>query len=261
MTLHTIAKDIRKTIINMAHLSKSPHVGSALSCADILATLYFKIMNITNPISDNRDYFLLSKAHSAMALYATFLQKGFMSQEQIDGYYQNNGTLPAHTDRETSDFIEISAGSLGHGLPIALGIANSIKIAKELNKVYVLMGDGEMQEGSVWEAAMLAPKLKLDNLTVFIDHNNLQGYGRATELVSFYPIKDKWESFGWEVYEIDGHDHEVIEKVAKLESKKPKVIICKTIKGKGVSFMEDQLIWHYYIVTDEVKEKALKELI
>lgn len=261
MTLHTIAKDIRKTIINMANLSKSPHVGSALSCADILTTLYFKVMNITNPISDNRDYFLLSKAHSAMALYATFLQKGFMSQEQIDGYYQNDGTLPAHTDRETSDFVEISAGSLGHGLPIALGIANSIKIAKELNKVYVLMGDGEMQEGSVWEAAMLAPKLKLDNLTVFIDHNNLQGYGRATELVSFYPIKDKWESFGWEVYEIDGHDYAVIEKVAKLESKKPKVIICKTIKGEGVSFMEDQLIWHYYIVTDEVKEKALRELI
>jgi len=261
MTLHTIAKDIRKTIINMANLSKSPHVGSALSCADILTTLYFKVMNITNPISDNRDYFLLSKAHSAMALYATFLQKGFMSQEQIDGYYQNDGTLPAHTDRETSDFVEISAGSLGHGLPIALGIANSIKIAKELNKVYVLMGDGEMQEGSVWEAAMLAPKLKLDNLTVFIDYNNLQGYGRATELVSFYPIKDKWESFGWEVYEIDGHDYAVIEKVAKLESKKPKVIICKTIKGKGVSFMEDQLIWHYYIVTDEVKEKALRELI
>ncbi len=261
MTLDKVSKDIRRTIIKMANLSKSPHVGSALSCTDILTTLYFKVMNITKPINDDRDYFLLSKAHSAMALYATFLQKDFMTQKQIDGYYQNDGTLPAHTDRDTSDFVEISAGSLGHGLPIAVGIANSIKIAQESNKVYVLMGDGEMQEGSIWEAAMLAPKLKLDNLMVFIDHNNLQGYGRATELVSFYPIKDKWESFGWEVYEIDGHDHEVIEKVAKLESKRPKVIICKTIKGKGVSFMEDQLIWHYYIVTDEVKEKALRELI
>lgn len=260
MTLNKIANDIRKTIINMANLSKSPHVGSALSCTDILTTLYFKVLNITKPINKNRDYFLLSKAHSAMALYATFLQKGFMNQEQIDGYYQNDGTLPAHTDRDTSDFVEISAGSLGHGLPMAVGIANSIKLAEEQNRVYVLMGDGEIQEGSVWEAAMLAPKLKLNNLTVLIDHNNLQGYGRATELLEFYPLKEKWESFGWTAYEIDGHDYEAIEKVAKLESENPKVIICKTIKGKGVSFMEDKLIWHYYIVTDEIKEKALKEL-
>ena len=261
MTLHKIANDIRRTIINMAHLSKSPHVGSALSCTDILTTLYFKVMNITNPISDTRDYFILSKAHSAMALYATFLQKGFMSQKQIDGYYQNDGTLPAHTDKDTSDFVEISAGSLGHGLPIAVGIANSIKLAEDINKVYVLMGDGEIQEGSVWEAAMLAPKLKLNNLTVLIDHNNLQGYGRATELLEFYPLKEKWESFGWSVYEVNGHDYEAIERVTTLNSEKPKVIICKTIKGKGVSFMEDQLIWHYYMVTDEIKEKALKELI
>jgi len=122
------------------------------------------------------------------------------------------------------------------------------------------MGDGEMQEGSVWEAAMLAPKLKLNNLTIYIDHNNLQGYGRATELVEFYPVKEKWESFGWETYVIDGHDCEEIERVSKIQSQKPKAIICNTTKGKGVSFMEDELIWHYYIVTDEIKEKALKEL-
>lgn len=258
--MNDIVKNIRKTIVQMANSSKSPHVGSALSCVDIISTLYFKVLNISNPIKNDRDYFLLSKAHSAMALYATLFEKGYMTKEQIDGYYKNGGTLPAHTDRDTSDFIEISAGSLGHGLPIGLGIAHSMKLRDEKNKVFVLMGDGEMQEGSVWEAAMLAPKLELNNLTVFIDHNNLQGYGRATELVEFYPIKEKWESFGWETYELDGHDHEIIEKVSQIKSDKPKAIICNTTKGKGVSFMEDELIWHYYIVTDEIKQKALKEL-
>lgn len=258
--MKSIATNIRKNIIKMANSSKSPHVGSALSCTDIISTLYFKVMNICKPIQDDRDYFILSKAHSAMALYATLCEKGFMTQKDLDGYYQNGGTLPAHTDKDNNEFVEISAGSLGHGLPIALGVANSCKLRNQNNKVFVLMGDGEMQEGSVWEAAMLAPKLKLTNLTVFIDHNNLQGYGRATELVEFYPIKEKWESFGWETYEIDGHDHEAIERYSKLNSQKPKAIICKTTKGKGVSFMEDKLIWHYYIVTDEIKENALKEL-
>lgn len=259
--MKTITTNIRKTIINMANASSSPHVGSALSCADIISTLYFKIMKITKPVTKDRDYFILSKAHSAMALYSTLYEKKFLDKNIIDGYYQNGGTLPAHTDRDTSEFIEISGGSLGHGLPIALGIANSIKLNNESNKVFVLLGDGEMQEGSVWEAAMLAPKLKVDNLTIFIDHNNLQGYGRATELVEFYPVKEKWESFGWETYVIDGHDCEEIERVSQIQSTKPKAIICNTTKGKGVSFMEDELIWHYYIVTDEIKEKALKELV
>lgn len=259
--MKNIPTNIRKTILNMANASGSPHVGSALSCTDIISTLYFKVMNISKPISNDRDYFLLSKAHSAMALYATLYEKGFLDKKIIEGYYQNEGTLPAHTDRQTSDFIEISAGSLGHGLPIALGIANSIKLKNESNKVFVLLGDGEMQEGSVWEAAMLAPKLGVDNLTLFIDHNNLQGYGRATELVEFYPIKEKWESFGWETHVIDGHNCKEIERVSKIQSNKPKAIICNTTKGKGVSFMEDELIWHYFIVTDEIKEQALKELI
>jgi len=259
--MKNITTNIRKTILNMANASGSPHIGSALSCTDIISTLYFKVMNISKPISNDRDYFLLSKAHSAMALYGTLYEKDFLDKKTIEGYYQNGGTLPAHTDRDTSDFIEISAGSLGHGLPIALGIANSIKLKNESNKVFVLLGDGEMQEGSVWEAAMLAPKLGVDNLTIFIDHNNLQGYGRATELVEFYPVKEKWESFGWETYVIDGHDCKEIERVSKIQSSKPKAIICNTTKGKGVSFMEDELIWHYFIVTDEIKEQALKELI
>jgi transketolase len=258
MDMKSISNNIRKTVINMAHASKGPHVGSALSCVDIISTLYFKVMNIQKPVNEDRDYFLLSKAHSAMALYATLLEKGFMTQEQIDGYYKS--TLPAHTDKDTSDYVEISAGSLGHGLPMGLGMAHSAKLREEKNRVFVVMGDGEMQEGSVWEAAMLAPRLGLNNLTIFIDHNNLQGYGRATELVEFYPIKEKWESFGWETFVVDGHDHEAIEKACNFSSKKPKAIICNTTKGKDVSFMEDELIWHYYLVQDDHKEKALGEL-
>jgi len=254
-----ITKNIRKTIIEMAHTSKSPHVGSALSCADILSTLYFKVLHIPVPFSENRDYFLLSKAHAAMALYATLFHKGVMSREQIDGYYKNNGTLPAHTDRSLNDYIEISAGSLGHGLPIAVGLAHSIKLKNENNRVFVLMGDGEMQEGSIWEAAMLAPKLGLSNLTVLIDRNNLQGYGRATELLHFYPIEEKWKSFGWESITIDGHDEDEIVKTC-IMGDKPKAIICDTTKGKGVSFMEDELKWHYFLVQDEHKTKAMEEL-
>jgi len=253
------AKKIRRTILDMANRAKSPHVGSALSCADILSALYFKVMDIPVPFAEKRDYFLLSKAHSAMALYATLFHKGVMSQEQIEGYYQNNGTLPAHTDRFLNDYVEISAGSLGHGLPIGVGLAHSMKLRNEANKVFVLMGDGEMQEGSIWEAAMLAPKLGLNNLIVLIDRNNLQGYGRATELVHFYPIEEKWISFGWDAVTVNGHDEDAIVEACKTDSK-PKVIICDTTKGKGVSFMEDELKWHYFLVQDDHKAQAMEEL-
>jgi transketolase len=256
--LKQISKNIRKNILHIANLSGSPHVGSALSCTDILTTLYFDILDLDD--YENRDIFMLSKAHSAMALYSTLHEKGFLSKEELEGYYQNGGTLPAHTDKDTNPYIEISAGSLGHGLPIALGVAHSFKLRNSKRKVYVLMGDGESQEGSVWEAAMLAPKLGLDNLTVFIDRNNLQGYGRASELLAYEPIDKKFEAFLWDVHRIDGHDHEAISNAVNIKSDKPKMIICDTTKGKDISFMEDKLIWHYYIVTDEIKQKALKEL-
>ena len=253
-----IANNIRKNILHIANLAGSPHIGSALSCTDILSTLYFKILKLDD--YENRDLFLLSKAHSAMTLYATLHEKGLLSLEDMEGYYQNNGTLPAHTDKDTNPYIEISAGSLGHGLPIATGMAHALKLKNSNRQVYVLMGDGESQEGSVWEAAMLAPHLELNNLTVFIDRNNLQGYGRASEILSYEPIDKKFEAFNWKVLRIDGHNHQEIQKAVEFKSSKPKMIICDTVKGKGVSFMEDELIWHYYVVTDEIKQKALKEL-
>lgn len=253
-----IATNIRKNILHIANLALSPHIGSALSCTDIMTTLYFDVLRLDD--YENRDLFLLSKAHSAMALYATLHEKGLLSKEDMEGYYQNGGTLPAHTDRLTNPYIEISAGSLGHGLPIATGMAHALKMKKSDRNVYVLMGDGESQEGSVWEAAMLAPKLELNNLTVFIDRNDLQGYGRASELLSYEPIDKKFEAFNWEVFRVNGHNYQQIKDAISAKSDKPKMIICDTIKGKGVGFMEDELIWHYYLVTDEVKDKALRAI-
>lgn len=258
------AREIRKSILQIANRAKSPHIGSALSCTDIICALYGKILNIPFADSDEfktRDIFLLSKAHSAMALYATLYHKGFLSKEQIEGYYKS--TLPAHTDRLTSPYIEISAGSLGHGLPIAVGMALGFKLQKQdSRKVFILMGDGEIQEGSVWEAAMFAPKYELNNLVALVDRNNLQGYGRADELLCFENLVEKFSSFGWEVKRVNGHDEmQISNAITSHNSTKPLCVICDTIKGKGVSFMEDALEWHYYLVTDEVLQRALKELV
>jgi transketolase len=259
MLFEDIAKQIRRKIINIANSSKSPHVGSALSCVDILTVLYFKKMNLEP--WEERDIFIMSKGHSAMALYSTLATKGIINEALLAGYYKNNGTLPAHLDKFTAKGIELSTGSLGHGFNMGLGIAYGLKKKNSNRKIYCLIGDGESQEGSIWEGALFAPTLGLDNFTAIIDYNNLQGYGRAREICYFEPIRKKWESFGWAVLEIDGHDFSQIEKALDSNAKNmPKVIIACTKKGKGVSFMEDQLIWHYYIVTDEAKKKALEEL-
>lgn len=255
-----IAREIRKIVLKTANKAKSPHIGSALSCVDILSVLYFKVLNLQDYAT--RDIFILSKAHAAMALYATLYYRGLMSEEMLLGYYQNGGTLPAHTDRSTHPYIEISAGSLGHGLPIGIGMALAFKKnQKDKNRnIYILMGDGEIQEGSIWEAAMLGAKLELNNIVVFIDRNNLQGYGRASELVGYEPLEDKWKAFGWDCMRVDGHCEEEILRVVKDKKNKPLCVICDTIKGKGVDFMEDKLEWHYYLVTDEIYSKALRVL-
>jgi transketolase len=250
---------IRRTIIEMAHRSKSPHVGSSLSCVDILTTLYFDKLRL-DPW-EKRDIFILSKGHAAMALYSTLFARGILSAEEISGYCLNDGTLPAHLDRSPENGIEVSAGSLGHGFNMGLGIALGFKKQKNNRKVYAVIGDGESQEGSIWEGALFAPSQELDNFTVIIDYNNLQGYGRPTELCSYEPVKEKWEAFGWHAIEVDGHDHEALRTAFDKETHgKPKVLIARTTKGKGVSFMEDELVWHYYIVTEEHKQVALDEL-
>ena len=254
-----ISKEIRKTIIELANKSKSPHVGSSLSCVDILTVLYFDVLNLQP--WEKRDIFILSKAHAAMSLYSTLARRGIIDEKLLNGYYQNEGTLPAHLDRFTAKGVEVSAGSLGHGFNMGLGMAFGFKKKKQDRKVYALIGDGESQEGSIWEGALFGSKLGLDNFTAIMDYNNLQGYGRAREICSFEPIKSKWETFGWRAIEINGHDLDSLKGAfCEVTDGKPKIIIAHTIKGKGVSFMQDQLIWHYYIVTDEHKNKALQEL-
>lgn len=260
-----IAKKIRILILEMANRSKSPHVGSCLSAVECLTYLYFKELNINkdNIQSPERDLFILSKGHAAMALYAALHCKGIIPPDVIKGYMQDNGTLPAHLDKFSAPGIEVSAGALGHGLPIGLGLAHGIKLRGNGNRVFVLMGDGENQEGSVWEAAMLAPRLGVNNLVAIIDNNNLQGYGRPDKLMHFKPLTKKWEAFGWDVFEADGHDFSSLERAFGLtkRSEGPSVVIMKTVKGKGVSFMEDELKWHYFIVTDVHLQQARQEIL
>lgn len=259
MHLNDIAREIRKTIIATANKSKSPHVGSALSCVDILTTLYFDTLKLEP--WEERDIFIMSKGHAALSLYCVLSSRGIIDKHLLDGYYQNNGTLPAHLDKFTAKGVEVSAGSLGHGFNIGLGIAYGLKKKKEIRKVYVLIGDGESQEGSIWEGALFASKLGIDNFTAIMDYNNLQGYGRPNEICSFEPVADKWKAFGWDVYKVDGHDFAEINHALKQPNhQKPKILIAKTTKGKGVSYMENELKWHYFIVTDELRDKAILEL-
>jgi transketolase len=259
--LRQISKEVRKLIIEVAHLSKSAHVGSSLSCVDLLVALYFHQLNIDVKNWNARDIFVLSKGHAAMALYAALTCKGLIDEKTFFGYFQNDGTLPAHLDRFTGKGIEVSAGALGHGFNIALGVAYGYKLKKDKRKVYSLIGDGESMEGSIWEGALFSPKLEIDNYTAFLDHNNLQGYGRPTELCQFEPIVDKWKAFGWETFRVNGHDfREIIQALEAPHQGKPKIIIADTVKGKGVSFMENEMKWHYFTVTDDFKEQALKEL-
>jgi transketolase len=210
---------------------------------------------------ESRDIFILSKAHAAMALYAALAEKGIIGREQLETYYLDGGSLPAHLDRFTAPGIECSAGSLGHGFSIGLGMAYGFKRRGEDRKVFVLLGDGEAQEGSVWEGALFAPRLGIDNIIAIMDCNNLQGYGRPREICFFDSMADKWRAFGWTVDCVDGHDAAALRNALTASSNgRPHMVLATTIKGKGISFMEDQLIWHYYIVTAEHRERALREL-
>jgi transketolase len=252
------ARLIRREIIEMAHRSGGPHVGSALSCVEILASLYGVVLRLEP--WEERDICILSKAHASMALYAALASNGIMPEGMLKTYCRDGG-LPAHLDVQTGHGVECSAGSLGHGFNIGLGMAAGFKSRNSGRRVYALIGDGESQEGSVWEGALFAPRLGLDNFTAIMDYNNLQGYGRPREICSFEPVADKWAAFGWDVVTVDGHDCGELLGALRTESVgKPRLIIARTVKGKGVSFMENELIWHYYIVTDEIRDKALGEL-
>ncbi len=262
MRLEDISKNIRSTVVVMNANSNASHSGSALSIVDILVVLYFKIMNIfpNEPLNPNRDKFILSKGHASAALYSTLAERGFFDKKILEGFYVNDGKLPGHLDKEVVFGVEVSSGSLGHGLSIALGMAIADKVDKNNSNIYVLCGDGEMNEGSMWEAIIFAAHKKLNNITLIIDYNKLQGYGKTNEVVNLEPLSDKFISFNWHVIEIDGHNFLEIENALSMKVKKPKVIIAHTVKGKGVSYMENQFVWHYKSPNKYQLLQALNEL-
>lgn len=251
-----IAKKIRRKVIELLYKHKACHLGSCMSCIEILVALYFKIMK-------PEDKFILSKGHAAAALYTVLAEKGVINWEELYEKYYEKGHEYWGLVHHTVPGIIFSTGSLGHGLPAACGMAFAIKKDKNKEKVYCLMSDGEMDCGTTWESALFAAHHKLDNLVVIVDRNWWQAFGKTEEVLKLEPLKKKWEAFGWEVSEADGHNFEdLLEAFERnlLIKGKPHIIICRTVKGKGISFAENKMEWHYYNLTQELYERAKKDL-
>ncbi|MDE5608860.1 MAG: transketolase [Bacteroidales bacterium] len=260
-----LAKKIRKTSVEMVYKAHASHIGGALSMADILAVLYSDVLNQKpeKPDWGKRDRCLLSKGHACVSFYAVLAHKGYYSVEALDTYAQNGSAFLCHTTHHVPG-IEISAGSLGHGLPIACGIALGAKIKGEEFKTYVILGDGEMDEGSNWEAFLFGAHHKLSNLCVIIDYNKIQSFGNTNDVLCLEPLERKMKNFNWNVVSVDGHDHDALRQAFEAfncENEKPTVIIAHTIKGKGVSFMENSLAWHYKSPDEEQYKQAIKEIV
>ena len=265
LELMKIANEVRKGIVTAVHSAKSGHPGGSLSAADIYTYLYFEEMNIDpkDPKKADRDRFVLSKGHTAPGYYSTLAHRGFFPVEDLTTLRKVGSYLQGHPDMKHIPGVDMSSGSLGQGISAAVGMAISAKLSNDDYRVYTLLGDGEIQEGQVWEASMLAGHRKLDNLVVIVDNNNLQIDGKITDVNSPYPIDKKFEAFNFHVINIDGNDFDQIEaafKEARKTKGMPTAIIAKTIKGKGVSFMEDQAGWHGKAPNDEQYAQAMEEL-
>ena len=263
--LEKMAKEIRKGILEEVYNAQSGHPGGSLSIADILTVLYFNQLKIDekNPEWSERDRCILSKGHCSPALYSCLAQRGFFPVEDLKTFRNINSYLQGHPDMKKIPGVDMTTGSLGQGLSAAVGMAISGKMDKKDYKVYCILGDGEIEEGQIWEAAMSANKYKLDNLCVIVDNNNLQIDGTIEEVMSPYPIDEKFRSFGFEIIKIDGHNiQEIIDafEVAKNIKDKPVCIIAKTVKGKGISFMENQVGWHGKAPNEEQYKLAVEEL-
>jgi len=260
-----LAKEIRAHALMMVHRTNASHIGGCLSMADLLAVLYSGILCLDpeTPKWAERDRFILSKGHGAAILYAVLAEKGFFQKELLNTYYQNGSSLAGHANSHGVPGVEVSTGSLGHGLPIGCGMALAGKRGNKPYRIFVMMSDGELDEGSNWEAILFAPQHKLDNLVAIVDYNKIQGFGTVSEVIDLEPLADKWRAFRWAVREIDGHNYKQIESTLRstpFEPGKPSVIIARTVKGKGVSFMENQLVWHYKSPDDKQLAQALAEL-
>ena len=263
--LKVATRKIRENIVTMIHSANSGHPGGSLSAVEILTALYFEEMNIDpkNPKKDDRDRFVLSKGHAAPVLYATLAEKGYFDKSELTSLRKINSMLQGHPDMKGIPGVEMSTGSLGQGFSVACGMAMASKLDDAPWRVYALLGDGEVQEGIVWEAAMSAAHYKLDNLVAFLDYNGLQIDGETEKVMNINPIVDKFKAFGWNVVEIDGHDFDqifAVLDVAKETVGKPTMVIAKTIKGKGVSFMEHAAGWHGTAPSDDDVKKALEEI-
>ncbi len=259
MALEKVAAKLRGRVIELSHAAQTAHLGSSLSCCDIVAAAYWRVLKIdvANPQAADRDRFILSKGHAATALYAALAFKGFFDPALLDTYARNGSRLAEHPLANLLPGIEAATGSLGHGLPIGVGMALAARLSSRNFRVFALLSDGENNEGSVWEAAMFAAAQKLTNLCVIVDYNKWQGTARSNETLALAPLCEKWQSFGWDAHEIDGHDvnalADAMENVPN-GSGRPVALIAHTIKGKGVSFMEDDNNWHYRAPTaDEVR--------
>jgi transketolase len=260
-----LARRIRVHCVKMTGRANASHIGSALSTADILAVLYGKFLRFdpARPEWPERDRFILSKGHACTGLYAVLAETGFLSVEDLETFYQNGSPLAGHATHKGVPGVEISSGSLGHGLPMSTGMALAAKRDGADRRIYCMLSDGECDEGSVWEAALFAPHHKLENLVVIVDYNKIQSFGRVEEVIDLKPLPEKWQAFGWGVREIDGHNHDEIERAfaaVPFVPGKPSCIVAHTVKGKGISFMEDKLAWHYRAPRGELMEQALAEL-
>ena len=262
LSSEALAKRLRLHVLEMITHSNSSHIGSCYSIADILAVLYGEILRVdpTNPTWPTRDRFVLSKGHAAAVLYAVLAERGFFPVEDLKRFNHDGTFLSGHVLHKVPG-VEVSTGALGHGLSLGLGMAYAARCDKKDARTFVLLSDGECDEGSIWEAILFAGHHKVNQLTAIVDYNKIQSLGRVEEVMSLEPFADKWTAFGWEVIEIDGHNHAEIRNVlSQPVGIKPRVVIAHTVKGKGVSFMEDTLLWHYKSPNPEQYQLAFAEL-
>ena len=259
-----LARRIRKHALRMTSKGGSSHIGAVLSMADIVAVLYADVMDydVAEPRWANRDRFILSKGHAGAGIYAALAESGFFPVERLDSHYQDGSLLSGHVSHKGIPGVEFSTGSLGHGLPVGAGMAFGAKLDERAHRVYVLLSDGECDEGSNWEAILFAAHHKLGRLYAVIDYNKIQSLAKVEDTIALEPFVDKWVSFGWEVREVDGHDHAKLREVlsAPSVSGKPVCVIAHTTKGKGVSFMENTVLWHYRTARGDEYDRALAEL-
>lgn len=260
-----LSNRVRRSVVEMVNRGKSSHVGSGLSIVDILSVLYGRVLNVDprDPAKPDRDRFILSKGHAGAAVYAVLAHSGFFPVEKLETHYQDGSDLSGHVTHKGNPGVEFSTGSLGHGLGVGVGMALALKMENRPGRVFVLLSDGECDEGSNWEAILFAAHHRLDNLTAIVDYNKIQSLAPISETLGLEPFTEKWAAFNWGTEEVDGHDHdslyEAFQKLPMTESR-PSVIIAHTIKGKGVSFMENQVLWHYRTPQNDEFDRAIQEL-